>query len=135
MRETEADLPKQHLIAGQEAFAYKLPDDERNLLDVHQFADRSFASDEYEVVNMHPLSNMKLRGEQYHLGRFMQAELHLEAYRQYCLDLYAEPKPLNLDEDTIAKYSQAEIDWYKENKEARTVSKEEIRDQIEGLRK
>jgi len=102
IRETEAALPKQHIVAGQEAFAYKLPEESQNLLDVHQFADRSFSSEEYDVVNMHPLSNMKHQGKQYNLGGFMQAQLHLEAYREYCLALYAEPKPLNLDEDNCA---------------------------------
>jgi hypothetical protein len=102
IRQTEAELPKQHIIAGQEAFAYKLPEESHNPLDVHQFSDRSFDSQEYEVVNMHPLSNMKHRGKQYNLGRFMQAQLNLEAYRQYCLDLYPEAKPLNLDEDNCA---------------------------------
>lgn len=102
IRQTEAKLPNQHIIAGQEAFAYKLPEESHNPLDVHQFSDRSFDSQEYEVVNMHPLSNMKHRGQQYHLGRFMQAQLHLKAYRQYCLDLYPEAKPLNLDEDNCA---------------------------------
>ena len=121
IRTTEANLPKQHIIAGQEAFAYKLPQEEQNLLDVHQFADRSFASAEYEVVNMHPLSNMKFRGKQYNLGRFMQAQLHLEAYRQYCLDLYDQPKPLNLDEDNCASQYKDLRGWIIHRKRAWTA--------------
>ena len=118
IRQTEAALPKQHIVAGQEAFAYKLPDESQNLLDVHQFADRSFSSEEYDVVNMHPLSNMKHQGKQYNLGRFMQAQLHLEAYRQYCLDLYARPKPLNLDEDNCASQYKDLRGWIIHRKRA-----------------
>ena len=111
VRETEAALPNQHLIAGQEAFAYKLPEEAQNLIDVHQFADASFANMDYDVVNMHPLSNMKIGGRQYNLGRFMHAEMNLRAYRDYCLATYDLPKPLNLDEDNCASQYKDPMGW------------------------
>jgi len=121
VRETEAGLPNRHLIAGQEAFAYTLPDEESNASDVHQFADLSFADMDYDVVNMHPLSNMKHRGKQYNLGRFMHAELNLRAYRDYCLDTYREPKPLNLDEDNCASQYKGPEGWTIHRKRAWTA--------------
>jgi len=121
IRETEAQLPNKHLVAGQEAFAYKLPDEEQNLLDVHQFVGKSFREMDYDVVNMHPLSNMKHRGKQYDLGRFMHAELRLQTYRDYCLATYAEPKPLNLDEDNCASQYKDPVGWTIHRKRAWTA--------------
>jgi hypothetical protein len=103
IRQTEARLPNRHLIAGQEAFAYRLPDESRRCgPDVHQFADQSFDTLAFDVVNMHPLSNMIYRGKHLDLGQFMMARLRLRNLRQYCRDLYQERKPLNLDEDNCA---------------------------------
>jgi hypothetical protein len=102
IRNVEATLPNTHLIAGQEAFKYKLPAEEVNLKDVHQFSGKSFKQMDYNVVNMHPLSNMWYDGKNYDLGRFMRGSLHLRQYRDYCLATYPEPKPLNLDEDNAA---------------------------------
>jgi len=112
IRTTEAALPQQHLIAGQEAFAYTWPDESRRSgPDVFQFADQSFAALDFDVVNMHPLSNMVYRGEHYNLGAFMQGQLCLSRFRQYCLDLYPERKPLNLDEDNAASQYKDEFGW------------------------
>ena len=100
IRETEAGLPNQHLIAGQEAFAYAVPDDsQRAGPDVYQFADTSFDAMDFDLVNMHPLSNMVLRDKRYNVGQFMMAQLRLKNLRQYCLGLSSEKKPFNLDED------------------------------------
>jgi hypothetical protein len=121
IRGIEASRPRRHLIAGQEAFAYRLPGEEQNLLDVYQFAGTSFDGMPFDVVNMHPLSNMRFRGRHYNLGRFMQAELHLRAFRDYCLDLSAEPRPLNLDEDNCASQYRDPRGWIIHRKRAWTA--------------
>ncbi len=121
VREIEATLPNQHLIAGQEAFAYKLKEEEFNPIDVHQFSARSFGEMDYDVVNMHPLSNMKYAGKTYNLGRFMHAQMRLREYRDYCLDLYREPKPLNLDEDNCATQYRNRTGWTIHRKRAWTT--------------
>ena len=109
--QTEYVLSNKHLIAGQEAFAYKLPQEEQNHLDVHQFADKSFHEMPFDVVNMHPLSNMKYAGKQYDLGRFMAGQLRLKAFRDYCLASYNDKKPLNLDEDNAASQYRNLFGW------------------------
>lgn len=122
VRRTEATLPNQHLIAGQEAFAYHLPDESRRSgPDVHQFADRSFEMPAFDVVNMHPLSNMVYHDTYYDLGQFMHAQLRLRAFRQYCLDLYQERKPLNLDEDNAASQYKDLMGWTIHRKRAWTA--------------
>jgi len=120
IRDTEKDLPNQHLVFGQEAFAYSLPGVE-NTLDVFQFAERSFRGMDYDVVNMHPLSNMRYGGKHYHLGRFMHAEMHLAAFRDYSLDVYfGESKPLCHDEDNCASQYRDHLGWTIHRKRAWT---------------
>ncbi|MCX6378804.1 MAG: cellulase family glycosylhydrolase [Armatimonadetes bacterium] len=121
VREIEATLPNQHLIVGQEAFAYKLREEAFNPIDVHQFCARSFGEMDYDAVNMHPLSNMKHAGNTYNLGRFMHAQMRLREYRDYCLDLYDEPKPLNLDEDNCATQYRSLLGWTIHRKRAWTA--------------
>ncbi len=123
VRETEAELPNRHLIAGQEAFAYSLPDEsQRSGPDVHQFADGTFDTLAFfDVANMHPLSNMIYRGRHYDLGQFMSGRLRLRNLRQYCLDLYQEPKPLNLDEDNAASQYKDPAGWTIHRKRAWTA--------------
>lgn len=121
--ETESGLPNQHLIAGQEAFAYSLPDEsQRTGPDVHQFADQTFDTlTFFDVANMHPLSNMISRGRHYDLGQFMSGQLRLRNLRQYCLDLHQEPKPLNLDEDNSASQYKDPTGWTIHRKRAWTT--------------
>ena len=102
IRTIENKLPHKHLIVGQEAFKYKLPDEEVNTKDVHQFSEKSFHQMDYDAVNMHPLSNMWHKDKNYNLGKFMTGGLCLRQLRDYCLAVYSEPKPLNLDEDNAA---------------------------------
>ncbi len=112
--------PSSHRRA--EAFAYSLPDESRRSgPDVHQFSDASFDSLGFDVVNMHPLSNMVSRGRHYNLGVFMQGQLCLRSFRQYCLDLYAEGKPLNLDEDNAASQYKDLFGWTLHRKRAWTA--------------
>lgn len=123
IRETESGLPNRHLIAGQEAFAYSLPDEsDRSGPDVHQFADRTFDTLTFlDVANMHPLSNMVYRGRHYDLGQFMRGRLRLRNLRQYCLDLSHEAKPLNLDEDNAASQYKDPTGWTIHRKRAWTT--------------
>lgn len=121
VRQTEATLPHRHLIAGQEAFAYKLPDEAVNPRDVHQFCARSFGEMDVDAVNLHPLSNMPVGNRRYDLGRFMHAQLHLHAYRDYCLELYAQRKPLTLDEDNCATQYRDPTGWNIHRKRAWTA--------------
>jgi hypothetical protein len=123
IRETESGLANRHLIAGQEAFAYTLPDEsQRSGPDVHQFADRTFDQMPFfDIANMHPLSNMIYRGWHYDTGQFMSGSLRLRNLRQYCLDLYTEHKPLNLDEDNAASQYKDAAGWTVHRKRAWTA--------------
>ncbi len=122
VREEESSLPNRHLIFGQEAFAYRLPGQE-NRLDVFQFADKAFRAMDYDAVTVHPLSNMRYAGRHYHLGRFMQAELHLEAFRDYTLELYFnETKPVVHDEDNCASQFKDVLGWTIHRKRAWTAA-------------
>jgi len=93
-----------HLIAGQEAFAYSLPDEsQRSGPDVHQLADKTFDTLAFfDVVKHAPAFQHIYRGRHYNLGRFMSSRLCLRELRQYCLDMHGESKPVNLDEDNAA---------------------------------
>jgi uncharacterized protein DUF6298 len=113
VRATEAGLPNQHLIAGQEAFTY-LPSQHTSEL--------AFRSMGYDAVNLHPLPNATYNGRGYELGVFMSKQLSLRPLRDYGLATYAEPKPLNQDEDNIAsQYKDAEA-WTIHRKRAWTVA-------------
>ena len=121
IRSTERSLTHQHLIAGQEAFKYQLATEEINERDVHQFSDKSFGGMDYDIVNMHPLSNMWHRGVNYDLGRFMRGSLRLRALRDYCLAMAEEAKPMNLDEDNAASRFMDPIGWTIHRKRAWTT--------------
>jgi len=100
IREADSDPP--HLIAWQEAFSYS---------PWEQPSDRSFAAPGVDVVNMHPLPNTSYRGTGYDMGAFMAKELKLRALRDFCLATYAEPKPLNFDEDNAATQYKEPDGW------------------------
>jgi hypothetical protein len=112
IRETEANLPNRHLIVGQEAFRYE---------PWEQSSDRSFDELPYDVVNMHPLPGLTYRGVSYDQGVFMSKQLKLRAVRDYCLATYAEPKPLNLDEDNVASQYKDFDGWTIHRKRAWTT--------------
>ena len=122
IRETEQGLPQRHLVSGQEAFAYHLEDEsKRRGPGVFQFADRGFKLEAFNIVNMHPADNMLYRGKNYHLGEFMRGNLMLRELQRYCLDLYAESKPLNLDEDNAASQYKNTTGWTVHRKRAWTA--------------
>ena len=54
---------------------------------------------------------------------------------EYAINLRKNDFTVVIYEDTIAKYSQQEIDWYQEAKKTRQLSPEEVRENIEKLRK
>jgi hypothetical protein len=112
VRQTEAGLPNQHLIAGQEAFSY---------MPSSQGSDVSFQAMGYDVINMHALPNTVYHGQGYHLGDFMSKQLALRALRDFGLATYGEPKPLNQDEDNAASaYKDVEA-WTIHRKRAWTA--------------
>lgn len=93
VRQTEAKLPQQHLIAGQEAFTYA---------PWEQPSDKTFGELGFDIVNMHPLPNTTFAGTGYDMGTFMSKQLKLGAVRDFALETYDQEKPLNYDEDNVA---------------------------------
>jgi len=112
IRETEAALPNQHLIAGQEAFQYE---------PFVQGTDKGFDLLALDVVNTHPLPNTTYREQTYDLGEFMSKQLKLRAVRDLCLATRHERKPLNLDEDNVASQYRDVDGWTIHRKRAWTV--------------
>lgn len=112
IRTTEAALPNRHLVAGQEAFQW-VPFEQRSTL--------SFRDSPLDIVNMHPLPNTVFDGVEFDMGTFMSKELKVRAVRDYCLATYAEPKPLNLDEDNVASQYKDYDGWTIHRKRAWTA--------------
>jgi len=112
VRDTEAKLPHRHLIAGQEAWIFD---------PIHQPSDRPFTTMDYDIVNMHPLPNTIYKGKRYEMGQFMSKQLRLRDLRDCTLATYAEPKPLNQDEDNIASEYKDVEGWTIHRKRAWTT--------------
>lgn len=104
--------PCGHLIAGQEAFTWS---------PWEQTSTRSFRDFPIDIVNMHPLPNTTYDGRRYDMGEFMQAQLKLQAVRDYCLATYYEPKPLCYDEDNAASQYRDVTGWTIHRKRAWTT--------------
>ncbi len=112
VRETEANLPNRHLIAGQQAFRYE---------PWEQNADLSFGELAYDIVNMHPLPNTTYHGVSYDLGIFMSKQLTLRAMRDFARATYSARKPLNQDEDNVASQYKDSEGWTIHRKRAWTT--------------
>ncbi|MDQ1256089.1 MAG: hypothetical protein QG656_685 [Candidatus Hydrogenedentes bacterium] len=112
IRQTEAALPNGHLIAGHDAFTYAPW--------AHP-ADRSFEGSLFDAVDMHPLPNLVYKDRGYDMGNFMSKQLCLRPLRDFCLDSYAAPKPLNMDEDNIASQYKDPEGWTIHRKRAWTT--------------
>ena len=112
VRSTEAHLPNQHLISGQEAFTYT---------PFTQTTTLSFRNFPLDVVNVHPLPGTTYDGITYPMGEFMSKQLKLRALRDYCLATYHEPKPANMDEDNIASQYMDPEGWTIHRKRAWTT--------------
>jgi len=102
VRDTEKNLPTQHLVVGQQAFTYN---------PWQQQMHETFTEMPYDVVNVHPLPNTTYGGKSYEMGAFMSKQLVLRALRDFGLATYAEPKPLNQDEDNIASQYKDYDGW------------------------
>jgi hypothetical protein len=112
VRQTEAGLPNQHLIAGGEAFSYATEE---------QNSDLTPRGMPYDVVNVHAAPKAMLHGRRYNLGNFMGKQLMLRDVQAFGLAAYADPKPLNQDEDnTASQYKDVEA-WTIHRKRAWTV--------------
>ncbi|MCC6729110.1 MAG: cellulase family glycosylhydrolase [Chthonomonadales bacterium] len=109
IRETEAILPNRHLVAGQEAFRWE---------PFEQTTTRTFRDFPVDIVNVHPLPATTFDGQTYDMGAFMSGQLRLRAVRDYCLATFAEPRPLNLDEDNAASQYKDEGGWTVHRKRA-----------------
>lgn len=112
IRETEAQLPNQHLIAGHLAFTYE---------PWEHPATRSFAEPPLDIVNIHPLPNITYAGTSYHMGPFMSKQLCLKPFRDFCLASWHEMKPLNMDEDNVASQYKDYEGWTIHRKRAWTA--------------
>ena len=113
IRQTEATLPNQHLISGQQAMhmigmEYALKQIEGSYV---QPSDLSFADFPVDIVNIHPLPNSTHGGRSYDLGGFMSKQLRLRPMREFCMDTYHQPKPLNMDEDNVASQYKDYDGW------------------------
>ena len=111
IRDLESRLPNQHMVVGQEAFTY---------MPWEQSSDKSFDALPLDVANVHPLPNTTYRGHSFDLGDFMSKQLKIRALRDYCLATYAEPKPVNMDEDNIASQYMDYDGWTIHRKRAWT---------------
>jgi Cellulase (glycosyl hydrolase family 5) len=100
--DAEKNLPNKHLIAGQQAFAY---------IPWEQHMQKTFQDMPYDIVNVHPLPNTTYGGKSFALGQFMSKQLGLRALRDFGLATYAEPKPMNQDEDNIASQYKDYDGW------------------------
>ena len=109
VREADHAGSGRHLIAGQEAFIDK---------PFLQTLDRGYDAMDYDVVNVHPLPETRLRGADHHLGEFMSKQLRLQAFRDMTLAAHAESKPLNHDEDNVASQYRDADGWTVHRKRA-----------------
>ncbi|MBI3877453.1 MAG: hypothetical protein HY300_16100 [Verrucomicrobia bacterium] len=96
-------LGAKHLVFGSQAFSYK-PRFEQRL-------DASFASPQFDGVNVHPLPNTVFGGRAYNLGEFMGKQLKLAELRDFCAAVQHEGKPCVLDEDNAASLYHDDVGW------------------------
>jgi hypothetical protein len=112
IRTVEKDLPRKHLIAGQEAMTTR---------PFHQPCDGSMDDIDFDIVNIHPLPNTICQGRSYDLGEFMSKQLKLRPVRDFVLATYERSKPLNCDEDNVATQYKEVEGWTIHRKRAWTT--------------
>jgi hypothetical protein len=110
IREELRSLNRTHLLFGQNAFSYAG--------DFSQDFDAGFTGSMLDVVNVHPLPNLILRGRKYQLGNFMSKELQLADFRDFFLAAHRERKPSISDEDNTASMYCDEVGWTIQRKRA-----------------
>jgi len=86
-----------------------------------------------KVLDMRDAAHESLEDEQ--ARQETRRLLIRDRLNQYVIDLRNNDFPVELYEDTIARYSQQEIDWYQEAKKTRALSPEQVKEKIEKLRK
>jgi hypothetical protein len=110
LREEMKNLNCPHLLAGQNAFSYKP--------EFSQAFDASYSGTMLDIVNVHPLPNLILKGRKYELGNFMSNELHLAEFRDFFLMASKEPKLSISDEDNAASLYLDDTGWTIDRKRA-----------------
>ena len=112
IRDEMGKLKSLHLVAGQQAFAYK-PKFRFPL-------DQTYSGPLFDIVNVHPLPDTELRGRLYQLGNFMSKELMLSEMQQFAAKAYSESKPTVMDEDNTASLYRDPVGWTIHRKRAWT---------------
>ena len=112
IRDTEADLPNQHLIFGGQAFTHP---------PFHQETSNSFANPAFDAVTIHALPDTSFNGRPYDMGAFLSKQLHLEEFKAFTLATAALLKPCVHDEDNIATCYRDTVGWTIHRKRAWTA--------------
>ena len=112
IRDEMTKLKRPHLIAGQQAFAYK-PKFRFPL-------DQTYGGSLFEIVNVHPLPDTELGGKLFQLGNFMSKELRLADMREFAAKAYDRGKPTVMDEDNAASMYRDPVGWTIHRKRAWT---------------
>ena len=110
LREEMKSLGRHHLLSGQNAFSYKP--------EFSQAFGASYSGKMLDVVNVHPLPHLLLKGREYELGNFMSKELQLAEFRDFFLAAAKEPKPTVSDEDNAASMYLDDAGWTIDRKRA-----------------
>ncbi len=110
LREEMKNVNCPHLLAGQNAFSYKP--------EFSQAFDASYSGTMLDIVNVHPLPNLILKGRKYELGNFMSNELHLAEFRDFFLMASKQPKLSISDEDNAASLYLDDTGWTIDRKRA-----------------
>ena len=110
LREEMKTLKRPHLISGQNAFSYQP--------EFFQSFDASYSGTMMDIVNVHPLPGLLLKGRSYDLGNFMSKELHLAQFRDFFLEVAKEAKPSISDEDNAASLYLDDTGWMIDRKRA-----------------
>jgi len=103
---------RQHLVFGAEA--YDIPNRSQDF-------QKTFAGSVWDAVDVHPHSDIKFANQPYNMGGFMAKDLTLEAVRDFCVAVYAQPKPVVLDEDNAASMYRDPTGWTIHRKRAWTT--------------
>jgi hypothetical protein len=113
IRDTEAALPKKHLIAGQPAYLAAPP--------YEQFVSEGFDGDMLDIVNVHQMHRTSYGGRFYDISMFMSRQLRLRELRDLFVASAQEKKPLNMDEDNAASRFTNLEGWTIQRKRAWTT--------------
>jgi hypothetical protein len=102
-----------HLLSGQQAFNYG----GENTFPM----DATFTSNNFDIVNDHPLPNTQFDSKTFDMGDFMSKQLRLEGVRDFCRVSYPRHKPVSLDEDNTASIYRDLTGWTIHRKRAWTA--------------